>query len=109
MTTSGYYTAIKDRYPNTFIGLNCFYIEHCCKTLEAKSSGFSGIIVAPMDYMLTIIIRYIEHRGVDFLTAMCNTSFDLVPENHEALRLMTVTHILNRLEKFIEPAEGQVF
>ena len=109
MTTNQYYTTIKEKYPNTFIGLNAFYTNNYCKSLQAKSSGLSGLINTPLDYMITVIIRYVEYREVNFLEALCNTHIDNIQDAHEMLRLKTVTHILNRLEKFINPAEGQTF
>lgn len=109
MTTKEYYITIKDKYPNTFIGLNAFYTDNYCKTLEAKSTGLSGVIVAPIDYMITVVIRYIEYRQVNFLEAMCNTQIDYDCTSHEELRFKTATIILNRLEKFITPVEGKPF
>lgn len=109
MTTKDYYVTIKAKYPNTFIGLNAFYTDNYCKSLETKSTGLSGLINTPLDYMITIIIRYIEYRQVNFLEAMCNTQFDIATNSHETLRFMTVATILNRLEKFITPVEGKPF
>lgn len=108
MTTRDYYTAIKTKYPNTYIGLNAFYIS-TTSSLEVKSTGLSGLIVAPLDYMITIIIRYIEYRQVNFLEALCNTQIDNIGDNHETLRLKTVAQIFNRLEKFQNPPEGKPF
>lgn len=108
MTTRDYYTAIKTKYPNTYIGLNAFYIS-TTGSLEVKSTGLSGLIIAPLDYMLTVIIRYIEYRQVNFLEALCNLQIDYPNDNHENLRLKTVTNILHRLEKFITPVEGKPF
>ena len=109
MTTKDYYTTIKEKYPNTFIGLNAFYTNNYCKSLQAKSSGLSGLINTPLDYMITIVIRYVEYREVNFLEALCNTHIDNTEANHETLRFLTITTILNRLEKFITPVEGKPF
>ena len=105
MTTKDYITNIKAKYPNTYIGLNAFYKNNNLSVKEFILT-FSN---TPLDYTISIIIHYIEYRQVNFLESLCNTQIDNVADNHEILRMKTVTYILHRLEKNIIPFEGQPF
>lgn len=105
MTTSDYITNIKVKYPNTYIGLNAFY-KNTNPLMKEFSNLYSNV---PLDYMMSLIISYIEYRQVNFLEALCNLHFDYPDDNHQTLRMKTVTNILYRLEKYINPVEGQPF
>lgn len=105
MTSKEYLTTLHSKYPNTFIGLQAF---HKARTPNMVTMvGTYGNV--PLDYMLSLVVLYIEYRNVNFLEALCNTHVDNVADNHNTLRLKAVTHILNRLEKFETPAEGKPF
>jgi hypothetical protein len=105
MTTNDYITNIKVKYPNTYIGLTAYH-----KGINSSLSDFMFVYVkVPLDYCLSLIINYIEYREVNFLEALCNLQVDYPNDNHQMLRLKTVTNILHRLERFITPAEGQPF
>lgn len=105
MTTSDYITNIKVKYPNTYIGLSAFY-----RTENNPKLEFAVLYgKVPLDYMMSLIISYIEYRQVNFLEALCNLHFDYPDDNHQSLRFKTVTNILYRLEKYINPVEGQPF
>lgn len=105
MNTNEYLINIKTKYPNTYIGLNAFY--------KAQNPNMIEFILTygsvPLDYVISLIVNYIEYRQVSFLEALCNLHFDYPDDNHETLRMKTVTNILYRLEKYIHPVEGQPF
>jgi len=105
MTSKDYITNIKVKYPNTYIGLNAFHKNLTPNMIEFIST-YGNV---PLDYTMSKIIPYIEYRQVNFLEAMCNLHFDYPDDNHETLRMKTVTNILYRLEKYINPVEGQPF
>ena len=105
MTTNQYLTTVKEKYPNTYIG----FLAHIKNTSSNSTIFLKNITSYPLDYVLSYFVLYIEYRNVNFLEALCNTHIDNIQDAHEMLRLKTVTHILNRLEKFINPAEGQTF
>lgn len=105
MTTKNYIDTIREKYPNTYIGLITYLIDIFPpdRLLVKKFETY------PLEIMVSYFIRYIEYRKVNFLEALCNTSIDNVADNHESLRVKTVTLILYRLEKNITPFEGQPF
>lgn len=105
MTTKEYLKAIQDKYPNTFIGLNAYY-----KQLDPNMVTFVNTSAyLPLDYVISRIIRYLEYRQVNFLEALSNTHIEYPSASHEELRFKTTSLVLNRLEKFITPAEGKPF
>lgn len=105
MTTSDYMLQVKSKYPNTFIGF-CAFINNLYPNDKTFISKLQN---APIDYALSFFIKYIEYRNVNFLEALCNTQVDNISDNHELLRMKTVTIILYRLEKLIRPVEGLPF
>jgi len=105
MTTKEYLKAIEIRYPNTFIGITAYY-----KQLNPNMINFVTTFASvPLDYLVSKIITYIEYRNVNFLEALCNEQVGCIGLTHEDLRVKTITAVLNRLEKFITPVEGQSF
>lgn len=105
MSTKEYIDTIREKYPNTYIGLITYLIDIFPpdRLLVKKFETY------PLEIMVSYFIRYIEYRKVNFLEALCNTQIDSVGSTHEQLRVKTVTHILHRLEKNITPFEGQPF
>jgi len=104
MTSKDYIANIKVKYPNTYIGLRAF-----CNLNNNKADLNIVYEKVPLDYLMSIIISYIEFRQVSFLEALCNLHFDYPDNNHQTLRMKTVTNILYKLEKHIHPIEGQPF
>jgi hypothetical protein len=100
-----YISNIKAKYPNTCIGLNAYYTQNT----NDKLDFFSKYNTVPLDYFISLVVSYIEYRQINFLESLCNTQIDNVADNHQSLRMKTVAHILNRLEKHITPFEGQPF
>lgn len=105
MTTKQYMETVQAKYPNTYIGFKAY----CLGRFDNDAKKFGNLHLSPLDYMLTFIIDYVEYRGVNFIEALCNTQVENVSDNHQTIRLKTVTAILFRLEKFITPVEGQPF
>lgn len=105
MTTSQYLETVKKKYPNSYIGLNAFYKQQNPNIKEFMVT-YSAV---PLDYIISLIIKYIEYRNVNFLEALCNTQIDNITDTHDTLRLKTVTLILYRLENYINPVEGLPF
>jgi len=103
MTAKDYIANIKVKYPNTYIGLEIFHTKDKAVKFEQLYSP------VPLDYLMSKIIEYIEYRQVIFLEALCNLHFDYPDDNHQTLRMKTVTNILYKLEKHIYPVEGQPF
>lgn len=106
MTTNDYINQVKTRYPNTYIGLSVFFSTGSPGVAQVKPDFNVAYGNTPLDYVISKVIQYIEHRGVDYLEALINTHYDHLGATHEKIRLMTTTAILHRLEGYKEPYEG---
>lgn len=105
MTTKEYLTKLQATYLMTYTGLEAFHKENN-KTAVPFINYYNNV---PLDFVITFIIKYLEKRDVNFLEALSVSAIDNVIANHETLRLITVTAVMHRLEKFIDPAEGLPF
>jgi len=105
MTTKEYIETVKQKYPNTYIGLDSYY-----KQQNSNIKDFASTYnVVPLDYIITLIIKYLEYRQIDILTALCNYAVDNLTDTHDIIRMKAITNVIHRLEKHIIPAEGQPF
>ncbi len=105
MTSKQYIDTIKEKYPDTYIGI----ITYLINIFPPDRLLIKKFETYPLDIIISYFIRYIEYRKVNFLEALCNTAIDNVADSHELLRMKTVTNIIYRLEKRITPVEGLPF